>query len=129
MAWVYGGRHQFDLSILWAEKALAQDPEHLAAHGIIGDAAVERGDYDKVFAHYQAATEALPSIEAPAALGIRESAIGRDGRRRPGEGFHLHLALDAMRTDDGTHQIVSVPYPTFVAERMAGFFKITVALE
>ena len=38
-------------------------------------------------------------------------------------------AQPAVLADDGIHQIVSVPYSSFIAERRAGFFKITVALE
>ena len=45
MAWVHGGRHEFDLSVLWAKNALALDPQHATSHGIIGDAAVELGEY------------------------------------------------------------------------------------
>ena len=64
LAWVFGGRHQFDLSILWAEKALGLEPEHLAAHGIIGDAAVERGDYETAFTHYQKMMDLRPDLSS-----------------------------------------------------------------
>jgi hypothetical protein len=38
-------------------------------------------------------------------------------------------AQPAVLADDGIHQIVSVPYSSFIAERRAGFYKITVVLE
>ncbi len=64
MAWVYGGRHQFDLSILWAEQALSRDPGHLASHGIIGDAAMERGNYELAFTHYQKMMDLRPDLSS-----------------------------------------------------------------
>ena len=64
MAWVHGGRHEFDLSVLWAEKALAQDPQHATSHGIIGDAAVELGEYDKAFEHYQKMMDLRPDLSS-----------------------------------------------------------------
>ena len=53
MAWVTGGRHQFEQSREWANRALAIDPENAAACGILGDAALELGDYDAAYDHYQ----------------------------------------------------------------------------
>ena len=64
MAWVYGGRHQFDLSRLWAEKALTLDPGNTASHGIIGDAAVELGDYNTAFEHYQEMMDLRPDLSS-----------------------------------------------------------------
>ena len=64
MAWVHGGRHEFDLSRLWAEKALALEPGNTASHGIIGDAAVELGDYDEAFEHYQKMMDLRPDLSS-----------------------------------------------------------------
>ncbi len=64
LAWVFGGRHQFDLSILQAGAALARDPTHIASHGIIGDAAVETGDYEKAFDHYQKMMDLRPDLSS-----------------------------------------------------------------
>ena len=64
MAWVFGGRHQFDLSILWAEKALALEPGNIACQGILGDAAVEVGDYDRGFDHYQKMMDLRPDLSS-----------------------------------------------------------------
>ncbi len=38
-------------------------------------------------------------------------------------------AEPVVLADDGINQIVSVPYPSLITKGMAGFFKITVALE
>ena len=64
MSWVYGGRHQFRESIEWANKALALDPQNQDAHGLIGDAAVEFGDYDTAFDHYQKMLDIRPDLSS-----------------------------------------------------------------
>ncbi|MEO7317773.1 MAG: tetratricopeptide repeat protein, partial [Chthoniobacteraceae bacterium] len=64
MAWVTGGRHVFDESTRWAEKALAVDPGNAAAVGILGDAAVELGDYDQAFEHYQKMMDLRPDLSS-----------------------------------------------------------------
>lgn len=64
MAWVTGGRHTFDQSIQWAEKALALEAGNAAAVGIIGDAEVELGDYDQAFEHYQKMMDLRPDLSS-----------------------------------------------------------------
>ena len=64
MAWVTGGRHLFDESVGWANKALAIDPEHIAATGIIGDAALELGDYEQAFDSYQKMMDLRPDLSS-----------------------------------------------------------------
>jgi len=64
LAWVYGGRHEFAVSLLWAEKALALDAQSPAALGIIGDAQVELGDYDAAAESYQKMMDARPDLSS-----------------------------------------------------------------
>ncbi len=64
LAWVYGGRHQFDLSVLEAERVLTLDPAHATSYGIIGDAAVELGEYDKAFVAYQKMMDLRPDLSS-----------------------------------------------------------------
>ena len=64
MAWVTGGRHRFDQSIAWANQALKHDPDHTAAYGILGDAALELGDYDAAFEHYQKMMDLRPDLSS-----------------------------------------------------------------
>ena len=52
--------HEFERSIEWATKALAQDPGQAAAHGLIGDAQLEIGEYDTAAEHYQAMLDRRP---------------------------------------------------------------------
>ena len=64
MAWVTGGRHLFDQSTAWAERALAVETGNPAALGILGDASVELGDYDKAFEQYQKMMDLRPDLSS-----------------------------------------------------------------
>ena len=64
MAWVHGGRHEFAASIAWATKALTIDPDDTAAHGLIGDAAVELGDYERAGTHYRTMVGQRPDLSS-----------------------------------------------------------------
>lgn len=64
MAWVTGGRHQFGKSIEWGNQALAADPGCVDAYGILGDAALELGDYDLAFQHYQKMIDLRPDLSS-----------------------------------------------------------------
>ena len=61
MAWVKNSEHDFPAGKRWAEKVLALDPRQADAHALIGDGAVEFGDYEEAFEHYQAALDARAS--------------------------------------------------------------------
>jgi len=64
MAWVTGGRHQFDKSLEWSERAIASDPNNAAAFGILGDAALELGDYEAAYTHYQKMMDLKPDLSS-----------------------------------------------------------------
>jgi tetratricopeptide (TPR) repeat protein len=55
MAWVKNSEHDFTAGKAWAEKALAADPMQTDAHALIGDGAVELGDYELAYEHYRKA--------------------------------------------------------------------------
>lgn len=57
MAWVKNSEHLFEQGRGWAEKALAIDPDLVDAHALLGDYAVELGNYDEAYDHYQAAID------------------------------------------------------------------------
>jgi len=40
IAWVLSGRHEFEQSIEWANKALKSEPNRADAYGLLGDAAL-----------------------------------------------------------------------------------------
>jgi tetratricopeptide (TPR) repeat protein len=62
MAWVQGALHEFEQSVEWATKALAVDPAYQPAHGLLGDAILEMGDYDLAFEHYQKMLDLRPDL-------------------------------------------------------------------
>jgi tetratricopeptide (TPR) repeat protein len=64
LAWVHGARHEFEESIEWAREALDLDPNHHDAHGLLGDAAVELGDYDAAYKHYQKMLDIRPDLSS-----------------------------------------------------------------
>jgi tetratricopeptide (TPR) repeat protein len=64
LAWVFGGRHRFAWSVEWAKRALAIDADHHPAHGILGDAALEQGDYEAAFGHYQTMMDLRPDLSS-----------------------------------------------------------------
>jgi tetratricopeptide (TPR) repeat protein len=64
MAWVNGSRHEFEASIDWSRRVLAIDPNYAAAFGLIGDAAVEMGDYDEAFDQYQKMLDIKPDLSS-----------------------------------------------------------------
>ncbi|MBI3909808.1 MAG: tetratricopeptide repeat protein [Armatimonadetes bacterium] len=64
MASVTGCRHEFEQSIEWANKAIALDPKNHAAYGLLGDAAVEMGDYKAAFQHLQRMLDIRPDLSS-----------------------------------------------------------------
>jgi tetratricopeptide (TPR) repeat protein len=64
LAWVAGGRHEFEQSIAWSRKSIAADPRNAAAYGLIGDADVEMGRYDAAYSDYQKMLDIRPDISS-----------------------------------------------------------------
>lgn len=64
LAWVSSARHEFETSTEWARQALALDSTSAAAHGLLGDAALELGEYDRAAEHYQKMLDLRPDISA-----------------------------------------------------------------
>jgi tetratricopeptide (TPR) repeat protein len=62
VAWVLSGRHEFEQSIDWANKALKVEPNRPDAYGLLGDAATEMGDYDSAYEYYQKMLDLKPDI-------------------------------------------------------------------
>lgn len=62
LAWSTGARHRFEDSVAWATLALKQDPELAVAHGLLGDAAVELGNYAEASRHYQRMLDLKPDM-------------------------------------------------------------------
>lgn len=69
MAWVKNSEHDFPAGKQWAEKVLALDPRQADAHALIGDGAVELGNYEEAFEHYQAALDARADLSTLSRAG------------------------------------------------------------
>jgi tetratricopeptide (TPR) repeat protein len=64
LAWVQSARHEFEKSTELARKALELDPANAAAYGLLGDAALELGEYDLAAEHYQRMLDLRPDVSA-----------------------------------------------------------------
>ena len=61
---VYGARHEFEKSIEWARRVLTLDARNAGAYGLLGDAALELGDYEAATEHYQQMLDLRPDISS-----------------------------------------------------------------
>ncbi|MDQ2731926.1 MAG: hypothetical protein M3Y56_09725, partial [Armatimonadota bacterium] len=64
MAWINGGRHEFEKCIQWDKKAIALDPTDEPAYGLWGDADQEMGDYEAAYTHYQKMLDLHPDFSS-----------------------------------------------------------------
>jgi tetratricopeptide (TPR) repeat protein len=64
LARVHGARHDFEKSIEWARRALELDARNAGAYGLLGDAALELGDYEAATEHYQRMLDLRPDISS-----------------------------------------------------------------
>lgn len=64
LAWVANSRHQFAEGRRYAQQALELDPHAAEPHALLGDAAVEAGDYEAAFKHYQASLDLRPDLSS-----------------------------------------------------------------
>lgn len=62
LAWVRNSQHDFADGRLWAGRALAINPRADRAHALLGDAALELGDYAAAFEHFQHALDLQPNL-------------------------------------------------------------------
>lgn len=64
LAWIYNSRHDFEQGVEWATKTLALDPRNQDAYALLGDAAVESGDYDLALEHCQQCLDIAPNLSS-----------------------------------------------------------------
>lgn len=64
LAWASNSAHDFSGGERWAREALAVNPWSHRAHALLGDAALELGDYDAAFEHYQRALDLQPDLSS-----------------------------------------------------------------
>lgn len=64
LAEVAQSRHDSDKTAKFAAQALGFDAKNAAAHGLLGDLAMDRGDYDEAYNDYQAMMDAKPDLSS-----------------------------------------------------------------
>lgn len=69
LAWATGAAHRFDESVKAAQQALKLDPQCAEAWGLVGDAAVEAGDYDEAEERYTKMLELRPGLASYSRVG------------------------------------------------------------
>jgi serine/threonine protein kinase len=74
-------RRQYDSASVWADSAIALDPNYLLGRSTVGYIAVERGEYDRGVAAFEAARRLTTDVEALNSLAGAALAEARAGRR------------------------------------------------
>jgi serine/threonine protein kinase/Tfp pilus assembly protein PilF len=73
-------RRQYDSAAKWADSALALDPNYLLGRSSVGYVAVERGDYDRGIAAFEASRRLTSDVEALNSIAGAAFAEARAGR-------------------------------------------------
>jgi tetratricopeptide (TPR) repeat protein len=69
-------RHEFTVARAWATRALELNPVSPVAHGILGDALVELGNYDAAFRTYQRMVDLRPGLPSYARVSYARELTG-----------------------------------------------------
>jgi tetratricopeptide (TPR) repeat protein len=69
-------RHQFEEAITWAEQARAINPYRSAIYGIVGDAHVERGEYEAAFDAFQEMMDRRPELASYSRVSYARELLG-----------------------------------------------------
>jgi tetratricopeptide (TPR) repeat protein len=91
MAWVKNSEHDFAAGKQWAEKALEIDPNLQDAYCLIGDGAMELGDYDGALKHFQKALKLRADLASYSRAAHLMWLTGQSGRAR----LTMQRAIDA----------------------------------
>ena len=87
-------RRQYDSAAHWADSALAVDPTYLLARTTVGQIAVERGNFTRARAAFEAARRLTSDVEIPNVLAGAALAEARRGNRT--EARRLMREADAL---------------------------------
>ncbi|RYD66529.1 MAG: tetratricopeptide repeat protein, partial [Verrucomicrobiaceae bacterium] len=91
MAWVKNSEHDFTAGKMWAEKALEIDPKLQDSYSLMGDGAMELGDYDGALKHFQKALELRADLASYSRSAHLMWLTGQGGRAR----LMMQRAIDA----------------------------------
>lgn len=85
---------QFDSATYWSDSAVAVDPNYLLARTTEGQIAVERGEFRRASAAFDAARRLSSGVEIPNALAFAALAAARAGRKQ--EAARLLAEVEAL---------------------------------
>jgi tetratricopeptide (TPR) repeat protein len=91
LATLAASRHQFGSALKLAEQARRRSPRSAAIYGVLGDAALELGRYDRAFAAFDRMAALKPSAAAYARVSYARELLGNTG----GAIATMQLAVDA----------------------------------
>lgn len=74
-------RGEYDSARVWADSAVALDPSYLLGRMVAGQVAVERGDWARARASFDAAQRLAGDVETVNVLALSAMATAREGRR------------------------------------------------
>ena len=100
-------RRQYDSATRWADSAIAVDPNYLLGWTAAGSVAIERGDFARGRAAYEAAGRLSTDVEVPNALAGIALAEARGGASRESRGILQHAeSLAASYSPAPLHTVV-----------------------
>ncbi|MEK7948900.1 tetratricopeptide repeat protein [Luteolibacter sp. Y139] len=91
MAWVKNSEHDFAAGKEWAEKALEIDPKLQDAYSLMGDGAMELGDYEGALKYFQKALDLSADLASYSRAAHLMWLTGQSGRAR----LMMQRAIDA----------------------------------
>jgi tetratricopeptide (TPR) repeat protein len=107
LAALAASRHRFGESLVLAQRAQRLEPGIAAVYGLIGDAALELGRYDRAFAAFDRMARLKPSANAYARISYARELLGDV----EGAVDAMHLAVDAS---------IGAPEPSAWARTLLG---------
>ncbi len=88
--------HQYDSAAVWADSAVATDPNYLLARQVAGNVAVQRGDFVRGVAAFDAARRLGGGVEA--ANSVAGAALAEAAAGRPREAGALLQQAESLAT-------------------------------
>jgi len=108
-------RRQYDSAAAWADSAVVVDPNYILGRSTSGAVAIERGDYTRAIAAFDAQRRLSSDVEVVNALAGRALAEARAGRREQArEALRQAESLVTAYTPTPLHTVV------YLAEAYAG---------
>lgn len=69
-------QHQFRDAIVWGERGARLNPDNAGIYGVLGDAHLEVGEYEKAFAYFQTMIDTRPDLSSYARVSYARQVLG-----------------------------------------------------